>query len=239
MLALETKGGKRNSQAQVQTHYWMQRDLAPTHLRIDISLWMVLRPPTSVGQGNQVLPNQVALGSECQFARSVQNGSEIKVNQGDMWVTCAVDLSLLLIQHLDGDPTQNDYDLHTHHSSCMHQQAKQTKNKIGGSCPWNGSSLVEVDTEMQRDGETEWWQSGKGIMTKGMENADMDCRSMPTAFLHFNLLSLSCFPASSSGRSPWWAIWLYWSNICKTFLGISDSPICGGSCGALSFEGKD
>jgi hypothetical protein len=61
----------------------MQRDLAPTSLGIDMSLWMVLRPSAEVGQGNRVLRDQVAVGSECQFARSFRNGSEIKTMKSE------------------------------------------------------------------------------------------------------------------------------------------------------------
>jgi len=39
------------------------------------------------------------------------------------------------------------------------------------SCPRCASGgVVGVDTEMQRDLEKGWWQSGKGIMTKAMQN---------------------------------------------------------------------
>ena len=64
---------------------------------------------------------------------------------------------------------------------------------MGSSCPWNGGDVFGVDTEMQKDGETGWWQSGKGIMMRGMENAPMDRRSMPALSLHFDLSSFSCF----------------------------------------------
>jgi len=52
-------------------------------LGIDMSLWMVLRLSAEVGQENRVLRDQVAVGSECQFARSVRNGSEIKTMKSE------------------------------------------------------------------------------------------------------------------------------------------------------------
>ncbi len=89
------------------------------------------------------------------------------------------------------------------------------------------------------------WQSGKGIMTRAMENAPMDHRSMPTVFLQFDLLSLSCFQrlvaanrwgsgAHTPTSSGSW-MWRYWSNICNLSRNF---PICG-SCGTSSFEVDD